>query len=108
MSMVFLNKFCDCLVPWNNKSVLPLEKRKELGLQGKGGKLSKETQFALQFTTKSLIGIVNHIFKEHTPEYIFSDKFQADSLEARFGQFRQMSGGNYNASCLQIFESEKS
>ncbi|GBN92749.1 hypothetical protein AVEN_151795-1 [Araneus ventricosus] len=91
----------------NNKSALPLEKRKELGLPGKGGKLTKETQFALQFTTKSLIDIANHIFKEHTPEYILLGKFQTDSLEARFGQYRQMSGGNYNVSCLQIFESEK-
>ncbi|GBM64846.1 hypothetical protein AVEN_229242-1 [Araneus ventricosus] len=107
MSMVFLNKFYDWLVSWNNKSALPLEKRKELGLPGKGGKLTKETQFALQFTTKSLIDIVNHIFKEHTPEYILLGKFQTDSLEARFGQYRQMSGGNYNVSCLQIFESEK-
>ncbi|GBM96249.1 hypothetical protein AVEN_126711-1, partial [Araneus ventricosus] len=107
MSMVFLNKFYDWLVSWNNKSSLPLEKRKELGLPGKGGKLTKETQFALQFTTKSLIDIVNHIFKEHTPEYILLGKFQTDSLEARFGKYRQMSGGNYNVSCLQIFESEK-
>ncbi|GBM41418.1 hypothetical protein AVEN_129617-1 [Araneus ventricosus] len=107
MSMVFLNKFYDWLVSWNNKSSLPLEKRKELGLPGKGGKLTKETQFALQFTTKSLIDIVNHIFKEHTPEYILLGKFQTDSPEARFGQYRQMSGGNYNVSCLQMFESEK-
>ncbi|GBL99725.1 hypothetical protein AVEN_249759-1 [Araneus ventricosus] len=92
MSMVFLNKFYDWLASWNNKSALPLEKRKELGLPGKGGKLSKETQFALQFTTKSLIDIVNHIFKEHTPEYILLGKFQTDSLEARFEQYRQMSG----------------
>ncbi|GBN26671.1 hypothetical protein AVEN_67963-1 [Araneus ventricosus] len=107
MSMVFLNKFYDWLVSWNNKSALPLDKRKELGLPGKGDKLIKETQFALQFTTKSLIDIVNHIFKEHTPEYTLLGKFQTDSLEARFGQYRQMSGGNYNVSCLQIFESEK-
>ncbi|GBM68737.1 hypothetical protein AVEN_272226-1 [Araneus ventricosus] len=37
MSMVFLNKFYDWLASWNNKSsILPLEKRKELGLPGKG------------------------------------------------------------------------
>ncbi|GBM88223.1 hypothetical protein AVEN_206343-1 [Araneus ventricosus] len=84
MSMVFLNKFYDWLVSWNNKSALPLEKRKKLGLPGKGGKLTKETQFALQFTTKSLIDIVNHIFKEHTPEYILLEKkgeFHIKSLE---------------------------
>ncbi|GBN69078.1 hypothetical protein AVEN_221784-1 [Araneus ventricosus] len=81
MSMVFLNKFYDWLASWNNKSALSLQKRKEVGLPGKGGKLSKETQFALQFTTKSLIGIVNHIFKEHIPEYILletSVEFEVD------------------------------
>ncbi|GBN45000.1 hypothetical protein AVEN_56197-1 [Araneus ventricosus] len=84
MSMVFLNKFYDWLVSWNNKSALLLEKGKELGLPGKGGKLTKETQFALQFTTKSLIDILNHIFKEHTPEYILLEKkgeFHIKSLE---------------------------
>ncbi|CAL1270294.1 unnamed protein product [Larinioides sclopetarius] len=106
MNMVFLNKFYAWLVSWENKCGLPLNKRKEEGLPGKGGKLSNETLFALQFTTKSLIEIVSHIFKEHCPEYILG-KFQTDSLEARFGQYRQMSGGNYNVSCLQIFESEK-
>jgi hypothetical protein len=34
-------------------------------------------------------------------------KFQTDSLERRFGQYRQLSGGNYNVSVQQVLESEK-
>ena len=34
-------------------------------------------------------------------------KFQTDSLEARFGQYRRLSGGKYNISLSQVYESEK-
>ena len=33
-------------------------------------------------------------------------KFETDSLEARFGQYRQRSGGKYNISLRQVYESE--
>ncbi|GBO28838.1 hypothetical protein AVEN_210007-1 [Araneus ventricosus] len=100
MSMVFLNKFYDWLVSWNNKSALPLNKRKNIGLSGKDDKLSKETQFALQFTTKSLIDIVNHIFKEHNPKYILLDKFQTDSLLGNLDSEKE----ELHKKSLEIFE----
>ena len=34
-------------------------------------------------------------------------KFQRDSLEARFGQYRQLAGGKYDVSLRQVFECEK-
>ena len=33
-------------------------------------------------------------------------KFQTDFLEARFGQYRQLSRGKYNISLRQVFQSE--
>jgi len=33
--------------------------------------------------------------------------FQTDCLEARFGQYRQLSGGKFNMSLQQVYESEK-
>jgi len=39
--------------------------------------------------------------------YVLLGKFQTDSLEARFGQYRQLSGGKYNISLRQVYESEK-
>ena len=38
---------------------------------------------------------------------MLSSKFQTDSLEARFGQYRQFSGGNYHVTTKQILEVEK-
>ena len=39
--------------------------------------------------------------------YILPGKFQTDYLEARFGQYQQLSGNQYNISIDQIFECEK-
>ena len=40
-------------------------------------------------------------------KYVLLGKFQTDDLEARFGQYRQMSGAHYNISVAQVVESEK-
>ena len=40
-------------------------------------------------------------------QYILPGKFQTDNLEARFGQYRQLSGDQYNISIQQVFEWEK-
>jgi len=40
-------------------------------------------------------------------KYVLLVKFQTDNLEFRFGQYRQMSGANYNVSVTQVIESEK-
>ncbi|KAH7977923.1 hypothetical protein HPB49_003950 [Dermacentor silvarum] len=39
-------------------------------------------------------------------QYVLLGKFQTDSLEDRFGRYRQLSGANYNVSIRQIDESE--
>ncbi|KAH7970425.1 hypothetical protein HPB49_006728 [Dermacentor silvarum] len=39
-------------------------------------------------------------------QYVLLGKFQTDSLEDRFGQYRQLSGANYHVSIRQIYESE--
>ena len=40
-------------------------------------------------------------------KYVLLGKFQTDNLEHRFSQYKQMSGGNYNASVRQVMESEQ-
>ena len=40
-------------------------------------------------------------------EYVLTGKFQTDNLENRFGQYRQMAGGNYNITITQVMESER-
>ena len=40
-------------------------------------------------------------------QYILPGKFQIDQLEARFGQYLQFSGDQYNILIQQLFECEK-
>ncbi|KAG8303581.1 hypothetical protein J6590_108457 [Homalodisca vitripennis] len=99
---LYLEKFCSWLVKWN-----------EIEIQGEkvgsmNGKLSKETQEALLLTTKTLLEIIEFLTKNLKLSYILLGKFQTDSLEARFGQFRQMSGACYKISVNQVIQSEKS
>lgn len=39
-------------------------------------------------------------------EFILAGKFQTDSLEARFGKYRQLAGGQYDISITQLYETE--
>ena len=43
----------------------------------------------------------------HKELYILPGKFQTDPLEARFGQYQQLSRDQYNISIQQVFECEK-
>ena len=89
----FLNKFLDWIDKWE---ALP-----------EGGKLTKETQDALKYTTYALIEITDFCINELNFSYILPGKIQTDSLEERFGRYRQLSGSQYHVSIRQIFESEK-
>ncbi|XP_064120459.1 uncharacterized protein LOC135225155 [Macrobrachium nipponense] len=71
------------------------------------GNLTRETFTAIKHTTQAMIGIAEYCISELKMDYILPGKFQTDNLEARFSKYRQMSGGNYNISVRQIFESEK-
>lgn len=73
----------------------------------KKNKLSKETFSALLHTTNGLIKLCHYLKTDFNFIYILLGKFQTDKLEARFGQYRQMSGGNYNITVQQILESER-
>jgi hypothetical protein len=71
------------------------------------GKLTKETFTALLHTSRGLLDIVNYCTRDLGARYVLLGKFQTDSLEARFGQYRQLAGGQYDVSLRQIFECEK-
>ena len=90
----FLESFLDWLEIWGN-------------IDGTGGKLSRETFTALKHTTHGIIEITKYCISELKMKYVLTAKFQTDKLESRFGQYRQLSGGNYNISIRQIFECEK-
>lgn len=76
-------------------------------MQGKGGKLTHETFTALRHTTNGIMEITKYCIQELKMKYILTAKFQTDKLESRFGQYRQLAGGNYNISVRQVYECEK-
>ncbi|XP_042896693.1 transposable element P transposase [Parasteatoda tepidariorum] len=98
----FLEEFCLWLQEWKNLPSPYFAKP-----NSRCGKLSKETLFALLHTTRTLINLITYLFKEHKPSYILLGKFQTDCIEARFGQYRCMSGGNYHIGVSQVLESER-
>ena len=71
------------------------------------GKLTKETFGALMHTMHALLEIADYCFNELGAKYILLGKFQTDSLESRFGQYRQLAGGKYDVSLRQVYECEK-
>ena len=71
------------------------------------GKLTKETHTAIVHTSEALLKISDYCLNELGAKYVLLGKFQTDSLEARFGQYRQLAGGKYDVSLRQVFECEK-
>lgn len=71
------------------------------------GKLTMETYTAILQTSRGLLQVAEYLLKEYNYNYILLGKFQTDNLEARFGQYRQLSGGQYHVSIRQVFECEK-
>ena len=90
----FLNVFSNWLECWDS-------------IPEKCGKLTKETFTALHHTTHAMLELTNYCIEELKMKFILPGKFQTDHLEARFGQYRQLSGGQYNVSIRQVFECEK-
>ena len=70
-------------------------------------KLTKETFTALHHTTTALLEISEYCLEELNANYLLSGKFQTDCMETKFGQFRQLAGGQHNVSLRQIYECEK-
>nr|XP_054926027.1 uncharacterized protein LOC129384531 [Dermacentor andersoni] len=75
-------------------------------LKHDNGRLIRETHTAFSHTTHALHELAIYCLEELHFEYVFLGKFQTDSLEDRFGKYRQLSGANYHVSIRQIYESE--
>ena len=90
----FFSVFCDWLESWNS-------------ISGRNGKLTKETFTALHHTTYAFLKMTKYCLEEFKIQCILPGKFQTDHLEARFGQYWQVSGDQYNTSIRQRIECEK-
>ena len=90
----FLRGFVDWLCIWEAKS-------------GPKHGLSVETFQAAKHSTSSLAEIAEYLLEKEDFSYVPLGKYQSDPLEGKFGQYRQMNGGNLFASVKQIVESER-
>lgn len=102
-NFVYLTQFLNWLESWDNLSVQGEEPYK----YKRRGKLTVETQTALKHTVSTLLELVIFLKESLQMGYVLLGKFQTDNLEARFGQYRQMSGACYHISVKQVLESEK-
>lgn len=90
----FLVKFLDWLDAWERMKYSTVS-------------LSRETHAALVQTTYGMLQFVEYCIHELNMKYILTGKIQTDSLEARFGKYRQLAGSQYNISMRQLLECEK-
>lgn len=90
----FLKKFVLWLNHWNS------DRLNNIGL-------TKDTFNALKRSTEVLISLIEYSFRKFKLKYILPGMFQTDTLERRFGRYRNLSGCNYNISFYQVLESEK-
>ena len=84
-----------------------IRKWRELTDSNVGVGLTKDTFAAIERSTAVLIDLVSYSFEQLGVSYILAGKFQTDNLEKRFGQYRRLSGCNYNVSFQQILRSRK-
>ena len=90
----FLYVFCDLLESWN---IIP----------GRNSKLTKEIFTALHHIIYGFLEPTKYCRKELKMFYILAGKFQIDHLEAKFGQYWQLTGDQLNISIQKALECEK-
>lgn len=103
-TFLFLKKFGLWIKKWNE---IQVQGENTGNSRKQNGKLTLDTQQALEHSVFTVLQIVEYLKTVWNFDYILFGKFQTDPLEARFGQYRQMSGGCYHVSVMQILESEK-
>ena len=67
--------------------------------------LTTDTSDALHVTLNGLVSLVSQLLGKMT--YVLMGKFQIDRIEAKFGIYRQQSGGNFHISVQQVLNSSK-
>lgn len=71
------------------------------------GFLTHDTYNALTQSVSVMTAFIIYSLKNLEIPYVLPGKLQTDNLEGRFSRYRQLCGGNYNVSVLQIVEAEK-
>ncbi|KAG0421808.1 hypothetical protein HPB47_002319 [Ixodes persulcatus] len=71
------------------------------------GRPTPDTHSALRLTTSALVKLTSYCFQEIGFDHVMLGKFQTNSLEDRFGKYRQLASAQYHVSIRQILESER-
>ena len=95
-TLQFLSDFATWLDRWSLKSHAMNE-----------GFLTKDTYLTFKHTLKAIVEVSKFVLSDLKLDFVLLGKFQTDDLESRFGQYRQMCGGNRLVSVQEIMESEK-
>lgn len=69
--------------------------------------LTTETFLAIENVCRVLPNLIALLLSTYDFEFVLTGFLQSDPLEARFGRYRQMSGGNFFISVKQVIESER-
>ena len=62
---------------------------------------------ALTHTVDTLLLLIKDLLEQQQFTYVMLGKFQTDNLEARFCQYRMLSGSSYLVSVNEVLQSEK-
>lgn len=92
----FLRAFANWIEEWDQMKISNAEKFT----------LSAQTSFALRRTLRCHAALIEDLLAEGF-DFVLTARFQSDSLEKRFGQYRQMSGGRFLVSLKDVNRSEK-
>ena len=87
--------FADWLQEWQNQKLSNFQKFT----------LSAQTSAALIHTTLCQAALIEDLFADGY-EYVLTAKFQGDTLEKRYWQYRQLSGGRFLVSMKDVSRSE--
>ncbi|GFT52610.1 hypothetical protein TNCV_3765151 [Trichonephila clavipes] len=93
----------DDRLTFSSKFVQWLDCWKHLKQNKREGCLSEKTFFALRHTVNTIPELIKYLLTEQNFKYVLTGKFQTDGLEARFGQYRHMSGENYHVTACRKF-----
>ena len=102
--------FCQAAQEADCENMMYLERAADLFDAWKASKrtgLTAETFLACSKTTRALPLLATHLIDNHGFRYVLLGKFMSDPIEARFGWYRQMNGGNFFMSLCQLLDSEK-
>lgn len=102
--------FCsedDQRLSWLRNMALWLDRWSERSKTSNEGFLSNDTYQALKHSLQSLVLLIKYLISTKKLEFVLTGKFQTDNLEGRFGQYRQLCGGNTLISVEEALQSEK-